>query len=138
MNKMERISSGQDVLQNIFIILNIAKTENGGTNIALEGPDNGCHWALVFFQVNSPNWYYGDSLGWPCPSNSHRLVQILKQVEKKCSSKFVSTNVQFVPLHDPSNRQHRCNENCSFYPLQTCSSACMRGYNSNNGSTACN
>ena len=123
--KIEKISSGQEVMENVFIILNIARTDNGDTKIALEGPDNGCHWTLLFFHANSPNWYYGDSLGWPCPSNSQCLVEILKQVEKRCKSTFVSSNVRYLPLHNPSTtRNHHCNENCSFYPLQTCSSIC--------------
>jgi len=123
--EIEKISSGQEVVENVFIILNIARTDNGDTKIASEGPDNGCHWTLLFLHANSPNWYYGDSLGWPCPSNSQCLVETLKQVEKRCNSTFVSSNVRYLPLHNPSTtRNHHCNENCSFYPLQTCSSIC--------------
>ena len=123
---MERISCGQEVVEKIIIILNVARTDKGETNIALEGTDNGCHWTLLFFKRNSPVWYYGDSLGWPFPLNSLWLENIVMQAEKKCGSKFTASRVQCLPLHDPSNTsKHHCNRNCKlFYPLQTCSSIC--------------
>ena len=37
LGKMERISSGQEVVENIIVILNIAKTTKGEMSIALEG-----------------------------------------------------------------------------------------------------
>ena len=116
LDKMERISCGQEVVEKIIIILNIARTDKGETNIALEGTDNGCHWTLLFFKRNSPVWYYGDSLGWPFPLNSLCLENIVMQAEKKCGSKFIAPRVQCLPLHDPSNTsKHHCNRNCKLF-----------------------
>ena len=55
LDKMERITFGQEVLENIIIILNIARTEKGETNIALEGTD-GCHWTLIFQKKPPSLW----------------------------------------------------------------------------------
>ena len=79
-------------------ILNIVKSAKGETSIALEGTDNGCHWTLLFFKRNSPVWYYGDSLGWPFPLNSHCLEDIVMQAEIKYGSKFIAPRVQCLPL----------------------------------------
>ena len=62
--KLEKIRLRQDVFQDIFILLNVGKTEIGETNIALEGGTGGFHWALLFFHVGSSTWYYTGTL-WP-------------------------------------------------------------------------
>ena len=74
--KLEKIRLRQDVVQDIFILLNVGKTEIGET---LEGGTGGFHWALLFFHVGSSTWYYGDSLAWQFPSNTHCLVSLLKK-----------------------------------------------------------
>ena len=81
LDKMESIC-GKEVVEKIIIILNIARTDKGETNIALEGTDKGCHWTLLFFKRNSPVWYYGDSLRWSFPLNPLCLENILMQAEK--------------------------------------------------------
>ena len=100
-------------------MLNIARTDKGETNIALEGTENGCHWTLLFFKRNSPVWYYGGSLGWPFPLNPLCLENILMQAEKKCSSRFIASRVQCLRLHHPSNTsKHHCNRNCKIFAVQ--------------------
>ena len=125
--KLEKIKAGQEV-KNIIIVLNIARSENGRTDIALEGSDGGCHWTLLFFQTSdSSTWYYGDSLAWPFPSNHDVLLTSLKRVQEMSGLSLLSPKIHCQALHDSNNvfSKHTCTRKCKpFYPIQTCSSMC--------------
>ena len=54
LSKLERVRSGKDVVQDVFVILNVGKKSTGETKIAFEGGDGGCHWTLLYFHANSP------------------------------------------------------------------------------------
>ena len=127
--KLERVRLGQDIVQDILVILNVGKEKNGDTRIAFEGGNGGCHWTLLFFHVNSPLWYYGDSLGWQFPSNIDRLVSLLQQIQTMSGLTVMCPNIRCELLHDPSSRDihhtHTCRDKCKlFYPIQTCSNVC--------------
>ena len=127
--KLEKIRLRQDVVQDIFILLNVGKTEIGETNIALEGGTGDFHWALLFFNVGSSTWYYGDSLAWQFPSNTHCLVSLLKKFEDLSGLGLLPQNIRCELLHDPYSKNdqyiHDCRGKCKpFNPTQSCSSVC--------------
>ena len=40
-----------------------------------DGNRDGCHWALLFADLETCKCYYGDSLGWPLPTNLEEVVR---------------------------------------------------------------
>lgn len=85
---------------------------------------------FYFFMLIPPHaWYYGDSLAWQIPSNMHRLVSLLQQVQTKSGITLLCPNVQYEVLHHPGSRDdhygHICRDKCKlFCPIQTCTNVC--------------
>ena len=48
-----------------------------------DGKRQGCHWALLFIDLKRCQSYYGDSLGWPLPTNLEEMVKLnITDIEK--------------------------------------------------------
>ena len=89
-----------------------------------DGKREGCHWALLFVDLERCQSYYGDSLGWPLPTNLEEMVKPnIKEIEKVLHVDLRNSVRNITALHKTTKQKHRCSS-CDFYPLQTCSTVC--------------
>jgi len=122
LSKLERVRSGKDVVQDIFVILNVGKKSTGDSKIVFEGGDGGCHWTLLFFHANSPTcmvlWgFFGLAI-----TIKYASVSISTAAS---SNKVSQNNVQHHPGSRDDHYGHTCRDKCKlFYPIQTCTNVC--------------
>ena len=62
-----------------------------------DGDRDGCHWALLFADLEKCKCYYGDSLGWPLPTNLEEVVR--PNFNKITHSEAINLHVATTQLH---------------------------------------
>ena len=61
-------------LRHLYVAINVGCSPESGYYVA-DGNRDGCHWALLFADLEKCKCYYGDSLGWPLPTNFEEVVR---------------------------------------------------------------
>ena len=84
--------------------------------------DKGCHFSVAFYEEDTNELWYGDSLAWPAPKTVLPLVQkfTMYLFEKQpLSIKEYHSRVGTSSIH------HGCTDDCSkLYPLQNDGNIC--------------
>ena len=112
-------------MSRVIVALNVGCDDNGTCYVSDE-KRQGVHWTLLILDLKTGITYYGDSLGWPIPSNLLNTVESnLKRMEGDLGINITSSLKNIVTInklsHDTSNDS---NTGKWFYPLQTCSDVC--------------
>ena len=105
-----------------FFLLNIGKDSLGNVFIGNDR-NHGCHFSMMWFDVNTNTLWYGDSLGWDIPNNMENHVLLFI---KEAFPNFSNTPLVLRPYHSNEGIEgpHLCNERFWRYPLQKDGSSC--------------
>ena len=80
-DKMNSICSNSVTLSRVIVAINVG-CDSDGTYYISDERQRGVHWAVLIIDLNCSKSYYGDSLGWPLPSNLREMVGAnLKRLE---------------------------------------------------------
>lgn len=105
--------------------VNVGRYSNGDTFIGSD-LQRGCHWTLCLVDIDSREFIYGDSLGWPVPHGLIDKVYSFIRLACRADRDTFSVVLCHAP-HSVNSRTgtHDCNSACAqLYPFQTCSSIC--------------
>ena len=122
-DKLCLVKESDITLRQIYVAINVGCSHDSKYYVA-DGKREGCHWALLFVDLERCQSYYGDSLGWPLPTNLEEVVKPnIKEIEKVLHADLWNSVGNITALHKTTEQKHRCSS-CDFYPLQTCSNVC--------------
>ena len=78
---MQKIHKNGTTVSRVIVALNVGCDDTGKCYVS-DGKRQGVHWTLLILDLKNSITYYGDSLGWPLPSNSLNTVgSNLKRME---------------------------------------------------------
>ena len=127
--KMCSISNNGVNVSKVIIALNVGCDVNG-TYYVSDGKQQGVHWALLAIDLKNQRTYYGDSLGWPLPSNLAKTVgSNLKRLEGDLGINITTSLENIIVINKLSKCTNDASTNSSasckwFYPLQSCPNVC--------------
>ena len=86
---------------------------------------SGNHSALAIIDLQTKILWYGDSLGYPIPSNIDiEFKPVLNTLSNATKSRMCLSKKAFHVTNFDSQGSHVCSCLCKHYPLQTCASIC--------------
>ncbi|XP_012942582.1 uncharacterized protein LOC101858211 [Aplysia californica] len=106
-------------IERIIFVMSVGRQDDGvvffGTDIM-----QGEHWSVAIVDAKTGDVYYCDTLGWPAPEN---FLSCILNYTRHLG--FKRTNeMKIIMAHEQNLEQHVCSQNCTNYPLQTCSDVC--------------
>ena len=122
---MQNVRENGTTVSKVLIALNVG-CDNTGTCFVSDEKRHGTHWAMLAIDLKNGVTYYGDSLGWPLPSNLTNTVgSNLKRMEGDLGINIMSALNKVVVINKSScNTTNDPDSSAWFYPLQTCSDVC--------------
>ena len=116
-------------IKKLAIILHVGKKRllrNGNaewSTFVSNGNNRGCHFSVAFVDLSKKDIMYGDSLGWPSPTQLPTLVQ---QYYSAINDTQIPTSFHLSYYHQPStdNFAHSCTSCSNNYPLQKDGNIC--------------
>ena len=67
-NKVQKIRENGTTMSRVIVALSVGCDDTGKCYVS-DGKRQGVHWTLLILDLKNDITYYGDSLGWPLPSN---------------------------------------------------------------------
>ena len=120
--KVRNVRENGITVSKILVALNVGCDDNGSCYVSDE-KKRGVHWALLVIDLKNGVTYYGDSLGWPLPSNlSNTVGSNLKRMEGDLGINIMSSLKNIITINKVS--RDTSDSGTWFYPLQTCSDMC--------------
>ena len=108
--------------QKMSFIVNVGKLRDGRVFLGSD-TRGGCHWTLVSYDNIDKSLVYADSLAWSPPDGLTEALFPWLNI-----AFGVSEFPEIVQCHISSSLDssgsHVCTDNCTHYPLQTCSNIC--------------
>ena len=83
-DKLCLVKESDITLRQIYVAINVGCSHDSKyMYYVADGKTQGCHWALLFIDLKRCQSYYGDSLGWPLPTNLEEMVKLnITDIEK--------------------------------------------------------
>ena len=112
-------------ISKVIVAVNVGCDDNG-TYYVSDEKQQGVHWALLALDLKKHRIYYGDSLGWPLPSNlSNTVGSNLKRMEEDLGINIMTSLENTTVINKLSDAGFISSDSCKlFYPLQSCSNVC--------------
>jgi hypothetical protein len=123
--KVRNVRENGITASKVIVALNVG-CDDTGTCYVSDEKRRGAHWALLVIDLKNGVTYYGDSLGWPLPSNLINTVgSNLKRMEGDLGINIMPALNKIVIINKLSCDTSNDSESGRwFYPLQTCSDVC--------------
>ena len=115
--KVHLVNESGTKLRYLYVALNVGCSCESEYYVA-DGKRDGCHWALLFADFEK---YYGDSLGWPLPTNLEEVVR--PNINKIEEDLQVDLWNSIAVLNKAMEETHICS-GYKVYPFQTCNNVC--------------
>ena len=114
----KKIQSVQEKGTKVSKIINVC-CNGDGTCYVSDETQTGLHWPLLAIDLMKCTAYYGDSLGWPLPTNIMSAVgSNVKKIED-------DLGIDISSLENITNADKSQPNLCTpFYPVQSCSNVC--------------
>ena len=110
-----------------FWIINVQIDPMSGTAVASNRLLTGNHWTVVATDFDAKLSFYGDSLGYPVPTNLVVETQQVFTELNKLLNEHITTAYPILALHKTvfdAEGKHVCSRECCNFPVQTCSFSC--------------
>ena len=110
-------------------VISIDPLQLSGTSIASNQLLTGNHWTVIATEFDAKLSYYGDSLGYPIPSNLIVETQQVFTELRILLGEQIATSYTVIALYIhktafDTKGKHACSRECHNYPVQTCSPSC--------------
>ena len=95
---MRTVRDNSITISKVTVALNVGCADDGTCYVSDERR-RGVHWALLIIDLKNGKTHYGDSLGWPLPSNSANTVgSNLKRMEGDLGTNIITSleNVNII------------------------------------------
>ena len=124
-DKVRNVRENGITVSRVLVALNVGYDDTGTCYVSDE-KRRGVHWALLIIDLKNGVTYYGDSLGWPLPSNLINMVgSNLQRIEGDLGINIMSSLKNIVIINKLSrDASNGSDSGARFYPLQTCSDVC--------------
>ena len=123
--KVRNVCENGITISKVLVALNVGYDDTGICYVSDE-KQRGTRWAMLVIDLKNGVTYYGNSLGWPLPSNLTNTVgSNLKQMEGDLGINIMSALNKVVIINKLScDASNDSDSGRWFYPLQTCSDVC--------------
>ena len=92
-------------LRHLYVAINVGCSPESRYYVA-DGNRDGCHWALLFADLEK---CYGDSLGWPLPTNLEEVVRPnINKIEEDLQVDLWNSLGSIAVLNKPTKETHVC------------------------------
>lgn len=121
--KIQNVQGKGTKVSKIILALNVG-CNSDGTCYVSDDKQKGLHWALLAIDVTKCTAYYGDSLGWPLPTNIMSTVgSNIKQIEEDLGIDIASSLNNITVIRNSADGS-QSDLHTQFYPVQSCSNVC--------------
>ena len=104
-DKLCLVKESDITLRQIYVAINVGCSHDSKYYVA-DGKREGCHWALLFVDLERCQSYYGDSLGWPLPTNLEEVVKPnIKEIEKVLHADLWNSVGNITALHKTTEQK---------------------------------
>ena len=112
--KVHLVKESGTKLRYLYVAINVGCSCESGYYVA-DGKRNGCHWALLFADLEKCKCYYGDSLGWPLPTNLEEVVRPnINKIEEDLQVDLLNS---IAVLNKVTEETQTCNNVCGIVTM---------------------